>query len=112
MWTRSSTSTTLTGTPASASHEQLRERVAENLATRSMHHHVFDTRSAWAMIVETGWSPLAVEAVWPHDIVILARNGGTPTPLGRFRSPFPHDRSCNGAGATTSSMPPASLRLR
>lgn len=78
--------------PGLASHTQLRERVDQNLSTRSMHHHVFDTRTVWEMVTEVGWRPVEVEAVWPHDIVLLAFKGGEQLPLGSFRSPFPTDR--------------------
>jgi hypothetical protein len=79
--------------PGLASREVLEERVVDNLSLRSMHHHVFDTRTAWDLVAASGWSPLAVEAVWPHNIVLLARNGGPAAQLGRFRSPFPRDRT-------------------
>ena len=36
---------------------QLRERMADNLRMRTMHHHVFDTRAAVDMVVESGWAP-------------------------------------------------------
>lgn len=78
--------------PGLPSHDELRHRVESNVSTRSMHHHVFDTRVAWQMVAETGWSPQVVEARWPHDIVILARKGGASGRLHPYRSPFPTDR--------------------
>ena len=77
--------------PGLASHTQL-ERVDQNLSTRSMHHHVFDTRTAWEMVAEAGWTPVEVEAVWPHDIVLLAVEVASGCHSARSRSPFPTDR--------------------
>ena len=57
-----------------ASREELRRRVADNVATRSVHHHVLDLRSAVTLVGESGWTPLAAEARRPYDIVVLARN--------------------------------------
>jgi hypothetical protein len=74
--------------------------VEGNLSTRSMHHHVFDTRAAWGMLVEAGWSPQVTEARWPHDIVVLARNGGPVGDLVPFRSPFPTDRRSRRAASS------------
>ena len=73
-----------------ASREELEARVADNLQTRSMHHHVFSTRSALDMVAESGWHPVFAEAVWPH-IVLVARKSA---PSGRVAivSPFASDR--------------------
>ena len=57
-----------------ASREELERRVADNVATRSAHHHVLDLRSAVTLVGESGWTPLAAEARRPYDIVVLARN--------------------------------------
>ncbi len=57
-----------------ASREELSRRVADNVNTRSVHHHVLDLRSAVALVGESGWTPLAAEARRPFDIVVLARN--------------------------------------
>lgn len=78
--------------PGLESREQLRTRVADNASTRAMHHHVFDSVSAWAMVRESGWSPQTVEAVWPHDIVLVASNGGPEGRLSSISSPFVTDR--------------------
>lgn len=78
--------------PGLSSMEQLRDRVEDNVTTRAMHHHVFSTRSALDMVKEAGWVPEAAQAVWQHDIVILARNGGVSQQV-TLRSPFPSDRT-------------------
>jgi hypothetical protein len=78
--------------PDCPSRDELHRRVAENLATRAMHHHVFDTRSAVAMVAEAGWVPVAAEANWPHDIVVVAQNGPAHGPA-RLRSDFLADRA-------------------
>jgi SAM-dependent methyltransferase len=79
--------------PGLPSHDDLHDRVARNVATRSMHHHVFDSRTVWQMVAASGWSPRAVEARWPHDILLLACNDDSVVELpDRIRSPFPSDR--------------------
>lgn len=78
--------------PGLASWDELRERIAGNPRTRAMHHHVFSTRSALELVAEADWVPVAADAVWQHDIVILARKRGPRTQVS-VRSPFPSDRS-------------------
>lgn len=78
--------------PGVAGLGDLRQRVENNERTRAMHHHVFDTQSALAMIVASGWRPMAVEAMWPHDIVVFAEAGETHTASPTVRSPFRSDR--------------------
>jgi SAM-dependent methyltransferase len=78
-------------------------RSRRNLENRCLHHHVFDTRSALAMVDHAGLCVLSVKATRPYDIAILARkpapgetadNGAFTSSSALFaaRSPFPSDR--------------------
>jgi SAM-dependent methyltransferase len=76
-----------------------RERAARNAEVRSLHHHVFDSRLAVAVVTQAGFEPLSVEALEPYHIVVLARRpgkGATPSVLDLAQalraSPFPTDR--------------------
>ncbi len=59
--------------PGVSSFEELRSRVANNLTVRSVHHHVFDLRSAVLLVSEAGWRPTAAKARRPCDIMVLAQ---------------------------------------
>ncbi len=75
--------------PGSDGIEAFEARSRRNAENRCLHQHVFDTRSTVEMIEYAGLEILFVQALAPHDIVILARkppSGDTqPTkaPLGR-----------------------------
>ncbi|WP_342152419.1 methyltransferase domain-containing protein [Methylorubrum sp. SB2] len=81
--------------PGVGSREKFARRSQDNLTHRALHHHVFDTGLAEAMLIEAGFRPLAVEARRPYNIVIVAQKADgrpdAPPPL-RFSSPFPSDR--------------------
>ncbi|GAB6844923.1 SAM-dependent methyltransferase [Methylorubrum rhodinum] len=81
--------------PGGGTREDFVRRSQDNLAHRALHHHVFDTGLAEAMLRQAGFRPLAVEARRPYNIVVVAQKGepgpGDPPPL-RFASPFPSDR--------------------
>jgi len=82
-----------------------RERAARNAEFRSLHHHVFDTRLAVDVLLQSGFEPAAVEPLLPYHIVVLARKplpGATASPFDRDtlhealrKSPFPSDRQAS-----------------
>jgi SAM-dependent methyltransferase len=76
--------------------EELRARVQDNVHTRAVHHHVLDTRSAVSLVAQSGWNPLAAEARRPYDIVVLAQNHPSSSPIDASKvlrgSPFSSDR--------------------
>lgn len=63
----------LTRDPAAGTLEQFRQRCLENFRYRAMHHHVFDTHSAVALIDRAGFEVIQVGTVKPCHIVVLAR---------------------------------------
>jgi SAM-dependent methyltransferase len=84
------------GTP-----EQFRERCLDNLSKRAIHHHVFDTHTALAVVDRASFQILQVSTFRPYHIMILARRlEGVPDNaafLGaqaefRRHSPFRSDR--------------------
>ena len=84
--------------------EAFRERVKKNTELRSIHHHVFDTQLAAAVVESAGFELIAVEPLLPYHIVVLARNASQHPPTrvsARLdlrdvlrASPFPTDREC------------------
>jgi len=79
------------------------ERSKRNYENRCLHHHVFDTRLAVALVEHAGLQILAVEPVRPYHIVVIARKlpagrapdneeflGVTRSPC--WSSPFASDR--------------------
>jgi SAM-dependent methyltransferase len=81
--------------------EQFRQRCLENYSNRGMHHHVFDTRTAVALVDHAAFQVLRVDTVEPFHIVVLARRcEGQPdnaqflweTARYRRQSPFASDR--------------------
>ncbi len=82
----------------------LEAAVRDNLRRRLVHHHVFTTRSALAVLDHLGVQVVAAEARWPHDVLTLARlpaPGEPPTDNARWlardapwvrHSPFVVDR--------------------
>jgi SAM-dependent methyltransferase len=82
--------------------EQFRQRGMENSVHRTLHHHVFDTPTAVAMIDQAGFEIVRVDTVKPCHIVILARNCISRPCNDEFLSayadcrrlsPFPSDRN-------------------
>jgi SAM-dependent methyltransferase len=76
---------------------ELKRRVADNLNSRAVHHHVLDLKSAVSLVSGSGWTPTAAEARRPFDIVVLARNYAGPAADIDWASllkasPFPSDR--------------------
>ena len=55
------------------SHEQFRQRCLANYSHRAMHHHVFDSPTAVAMVDYAGFKVIRVDTVKPYHIIILAR---------------------------------------
>jgi hypothetical protein len=81
--------------------EEFRKRCEENYIHRAMHHHVFDTTAALAMMNYAGFQILRVDDLLPCHIVILGQrtdqNPDNHTLMesgsaNRLRSPFPSDR--------------------
>jgi SAM-dependent methyltransferase len=79
-----------------------RERAARNVEVRSLHHHVFDSRLAMAVVTQAGLVPVSVEPLEPYHIIVLAqvpRPDAPAAPLAPSAladvlrtSPFPTDR--------------------
>lgn len=65
----------LAGTP-----DQFASRSADNARNRCLHQHVFDLTLMRAILVETGWEVLALEAVAPIHLIAWARKPGPPAP--------------------------------
>jgi SAM-dependent methyltransferase len=61
--------------PGADDAESFRARALANADNRSMHHHVFDTALARAMVEQAGFEVLRVERPTRMDIVALARRG-------------------------------------
>jgi SAM-dependent methyltransferase len=83
--------------------EDFRKRSLDNHANRCLHHHVFDTDLAVRLVDWSGLQVLAVEAVRPYHVIVVARKpaegekadnarvlGGTAE--WSHHSPFPSDR--------------------
>jgi SAM-dependent methyltransferase len=80
--------------------EQFRERCLQNYSARAMHHHVFDTMAALAVVNKAGFKILRVDSFEPCHILILASKTNRAFDNRRFiepggkhwsRSPFPSD---------------------
>ena len=78
--------------PGAGTMQVIRERVADNLSIRGMHHHVFGLDLALKAVAECGWAPVAAETRRPNSIVVIARNGPADGPLVIRRSVFSSDR--------------------
>jgi SAM-dependent methyltransferase len=85
---------------AAGSAEQFRRRCMENCSNRAMHHHVFDTPTAVAMVDHAGLQVIRIDNFRPYHIIILCRKSETAPNNARFqaplaeyrrRSPFPSD---------------------
>src|SRR5579872_1126355 len=87
--------------PGAGTKEQFRKRSQENHIHRAMHHHVFDTPTALAMVSYAGFQILRVDNLLPCHIIILGqRTEQKPDNRSflesgsahRLRSPFRSDR--------------------
>jgi hypothetical protein len=87
---------------AAGTKEQFRQRCLANHINRAMHHHVFDTIAAMAMVNHAGLKILRVDTLKPCHIIILASRTDRTADNSRFlqrqgkhwsRSPFPSDHS-------------------
>src|SRR6266568_1084166 len=81
--------------------EQFRQRCLANHVHRALHHHVFDTMAALAMVNCAGLQIVRVDNLKPLHIIILASRTNRSVDNRRFmekgsehwsRSPFPSDR--------------------
>lgn len=83
--------------PEAGDHETFAARSRQNATNRCLHHHVFNTHSAIAMVRHAGLNILAVEATRPYHIFILAEKPTGPSTTAitnpQWDSPFPSDRS-------------------
>jgi hypothetical protein len=89
--------------PEAGDHSAFAERSQRNYENRCLHHHVFDTRLAVALVDHARLQILAVEPFLPYHIVVVARKlrPGTAPDNERFTgtqqapcwsSPFASDR--------------------
>lgn len=87
---------------AAGSVTKFRDRCLKNQSNRAMHHHVFETRTALAMVDHAAFQLIRVDVHKPYDIIILARRCNEFPDNGLFlgpkadclrRSPFPSDRA-------------------
>jgi SAM-dependent methyltransferase len=85
---------------AAGTKEQFRQRCLRNHSTRVMHHHVFDTMTAIALVNKAGFKILRVDSFEPCHIFILASRANRAFDNRHFmeggrkhwsRSPFPSD---------------------
>jgi SAM-dependent methyltransferase len=86
--------------PPAGSFENFRSRCLQNHTYRAMHHHVFDTATAVAMLDYAGFQLLRVDHLKPFHIILVARccdqapdNGAFLAPDAEYlrRSPFRSD---------------------
>jgi SAM-dependent methyltransferase len=61
------------GTLKTGAYDELRARSINNLANRSLHHHVFDESNSEELLKEVGLDVLAIELALPYHIFILSR---------------------------------------
>jgi hypothetical protein len=85
--------------PEAGSPEEFAKRCADNLATRGLHHHVFDTALLIELVDHVGLEIMAVEAFRPFNIVVIARkpagavsNAKWTNADATWSSPFPADQ--------------------
>ncbi len=90
--------------PGAGARDEFERRTLDNLSNRSIHHHVFDTALALAMVDQAGWLIRAVQLRQPYHIVLVCSKPAAgvvadnraylaPDAKWRHRSPFPSDRS-------------------
>jgi SAM-dependent methyltransferase len=86
--------------PGAGSKEQFRQRCLANNVTRAMHHHVFDTMAALAILNHMGLKIIRVDHLKPFHMIILAKRTDAAVDNSAFmesnaghwkRSPFPSD---------------------
>lgn len=94
---------------AAGSYESFRTRCSQNLIYRAMHHHVFDTLAAAAMIDYAGFQMLRVDHLKPFHIILVAeccdgvpKNGKFLDPDAEYlrRSLFRSDRFLTGRSSS------------
>jgi SAM-dependent methyltransferase len=61
------------GTLKTGAYEELHARSINNLANRSLHHHVFDETNSVALLRAVGLEVLAIELALPYHMFILSR---------------------------------------
>ena len=79
--------------------DQFEQRCLANHINRAMHHHVFDTMAAVAIVNHIGLEILCVDNLKPSHIIVLASRTDQPIDNREFigdakhwrRSPFPSD---------------------
>lgn len=85
--------------------EQFERRCLDNRINRAMHHHVFDSMAAIAIVNYVGLKILHAESLKPYHIVILSSHVHQPIDNHEFterrsqhwkRSPFPSDQNYRG----------------
>jgi SAM-dependent methyltransferase len=59
--------------PELENRDALARRLQDNLSQRTVHHHVFTTRTALELLDHAGLEIRAVEPRWRHDIFVLCR---------------------------------------
>lgn len=107
--------------PGQPSRQALRTWVEGNAVNRGVHHHVFDSLAAAALVDHAGFQLLAVEPAAPESIFLFARKSdqaGTPdnapflsaTAAYLAASPFPSDRARAAAPKLSASAPSAARR--
>ena len=94
--------------PPAGSAEEFADRSRQNATNRCLHHHVFDTDLALAMVDRAEFDVLAVEPMPPVHIVLVAERSSTapdnasfmsPNARWRSKSPFRLDRDPDGPAA-------------
>jgi SAM-dependent methyltransferase len=87
--------------PGAGTPDEFDKRCQENHIHRAMHHHVFDTMTALAMVSYAGFRILRVDNLLPCHIIILGQHTNQAPddrifvewgPAYLRRSPFPSDR--------------------
>lgn len=85
---------------AAGSPERFRSRCLQNFLYRAVHHHVFDTPTAVAILDHAGFHIVRVDLLKPHHIILVARRSARIADNSAFlaanaaykrRSPFPSD---------------------
>jgi SAM-dependent methyltransferase len=92
------------------SKSEFHQRCLNNFSIRAMHHHVFETDNAVALIEKAGFTIISLDRIEPYHIVILAERTAPDPDNTRFlapdaeyvrRSPFASDRlSVHGTRST------------
>lgn len=87
---------------AAGTRQQFQLRCQQNYSNRAMHHHVFDSRSAVALVDHAAFQVVRVDTAKPYHIMILARRCDRTRDNSAFLGPaadytrlsfFPSDRS-------------------